>query len=161
MLIRLLQIGKTDDAYLLEGIQKYGKRIPYYNSFETITLPGFKYSDLNQLEKLKQREAEAILKNIGLNDFTVLLDENGKELTSVEFSYFIDQFNPLGNLSGHSRLNFIIGGAYGFSPLLYEKAQAKISLSRMTFSHQMVRLIFMEQLYRAFTILKKEPYHHI
>jgi 23S rRNA (pseudouridine1915-N3)-methyltransferase len=157
MKVSLLQIDKTTEAYLNEGISIYLKRLKNYSAFEinTITVP--KAVRARPEKEQKSEEAKLFQKHIRDQDFVVLLDEAGKELGSVEFSKF------LGQKMGQSikSLVFVIGGPYGFDDWMYERANFKLSLSKMTFSHQMVRLFFMEQLYRAFTILKGEKYHHI
>ena len=156
MTIKLLCIGKTDNRQLQELIEVYFKRIQFYNKFELEVIPDLKKVknlDENQQKKL---EGEKILAGITASDFVILLDENGKQFSSEGFAdYLQKQFN-----SGRKQLIFIIGGPYGFSEEVYQRADSKISVSKMTFSHQMVRLFFTEQLYRAFTILKNEPYHH-
>ena len=156
MKITLLVIGKTSDKYLSEGIEIYSKRISRYIDFQIIehSLPA-KFQKLPPAQ-LMQKEAELIIQNIEKSDYSVLLDERGKSFSSVEFAKFISQRM---NLSTKSLL-FVVGGAWGFSPQVYERANERISLSRMTFSHQMVRLFFAEQLYRAFSIIKNEPYHN-
>jgi 23S rRNA (pseudouridine1915-N3)-methyltransferase len=161
MQIRLIQVGKTEDSYLQEGIGKYSRKLQFYTSFEIITLPNIKSVSNSKQEINLRKEAENILKTIHPKDYSILLDEKGKEFSSIEFSEFISEFQPLGSLSGFTVLNFIIGGPFGFDKTLYEKTKLKLSLSQMTFSHQMIRLLFTEQLYRAFSILKKEPYHHL
>jgi len=161
MKIRLIQVGKTEDSYLQEGIQKYAQRLPHYCAFECITVPSVKSSDSTSRIISKKKEGESILKQIGAKDYLVLLDEKGREFNSVQFSQYLNQFNPLGNLSTFESLSFVIGGAFGFDSLVYDKSREQISLSKMTFSHQMIRLLFVEQVYRAMTILKNEPYHHI
>lgn len=157
MKIKLLLIGKTDESYLKQGIEKYSKRIKHYLSFDFITIPDLKNTRNLSEEQQKQKEGELILNQLNPADFVVLLDEKGKEYSSVDFSKFIEKQM----ISGLKNLVFIVGGPYGFSKQLYEKSNIKISLSQMTFSHQMVRLIFVEQLYRALSIIKGEPYHHI
>jgi 23S rRNA (pseudouridine1915-N3)-methyltransferase len=154
--ITLLTIGKTEDKYLKEGIDKYLKRLKYYISFQIIELPELKNTKHLSEDQQKVKEAELLFKNLSSADHLVLLDENGLELSSVQFSGFLNK-KMLGSLQ---HLVFIIGGPYGFDGEVYKKANEKLSLSRMTFSHQMIRLFFVEQLYRAFTILKGEPYHH-
>ncbi len=161
MKIRLIQVGKTEDSYLKEGIKKYIDKLNHYCDFEVNTLPATKGMDSQLSEKSKKKEAESIIRNVGDLDYLVLLDEKGKQFTSVEFAGYINRFGPLGDLSGFGSLTFVIGGPYGFDSSVYEKSKQLISLSKMTFSHQMIRLFFTEQLYRAFSILKKEPYHHI
>lgn len=160
MKIRLIQVGKTEEAYLQEGIQKYTQRLPYYCYFESIIVPVIKSTDIHSRNLAKKKEGESILKQIGSKDYLVLLDEKGREHTSVQFSEYLNRFNPLGNLSAFESISFVIGGPFGFDDRVYEKSRELISLSKMTFSHQMVRLFFLEQVYRAMTILKNEPYHH-
>ncbi|CAM4324256.1 23S rRNA (pseudouridine(1915)-N(3))-methyltransferase RlmH [Gillisia hiemivivida] len=156
MTIKLLGIGKTDDKTLQNLTDVYIKRLQFYNKFEIELIPDLKKVKNLDENQQKQKEGELILNKISTSDFVVLLDENGKQLSSVGFSEFIQKrFN-----SGLKQVIFIIGGPYGFSEEVYNRADTKISLSKMTFSHQMVRLFFTEQLYRAFTILKNEPYHH-
>lgn len=156
MKIILLVIGKTDDAYLKTGIEKFEKRLKHYLPYEMKVIPDLKKTKNLSTSQQKTQEGQLIVQNFNPGDFFVLLDENGKNYSSVEFSKMIEQRM----VSGLKRLVFVIGGPYGFSDEVYAKAHSKISLSKMTFSHQMVRLIFTEQLYRAMTILKNEPYHH-
>ena len=156
MKICLLVIGKTDEAYLQSGIELFLKRIPHYISFEMKAIPDIKNSKNLSEEQQKEKEGELILQQIGTSDELFLLDEQGMEVSSVEFARFLEKKM----ISGIKRLVFVIGGPYGFSGSVYSRAIGKVSLSKMTFSHQMVRLIFLEQLYRAMTILKGEPYHH-
>lgn len=152
----LIAIGKTDEQYLQYGIDKYVQRVSRYAPFELKILPDVKRGkSISELQQ-KTQEGNMILKEIAESDIVVLMDENGKELTSRKFATFYQQCAN----SGAKRLVFVIGGPYGFSDEVYQKAQYKVSLSQMTFSHQMVRLIFAEQLYRAHTILNGEPYHH-
>lgn len=152
----LLVIGKTDAAYVREGIDEYEKRLRRYIPYEMKVLPDVKNAK-NMGESLqKEKEGEMILEQLQVTDLVVLLDEKGRQYTSVEFSDFLAQKM----LGGVKRLVFVIGGPYGFSEAVYRRANDKLSLSRMTFSHQMVRMIFAEQIYRAMTILKGEPYHH-
>jgi 23S rRNA (pseudouridine1915-N3)-methyltransferase len=154
--ICLLVIGKTDEVYLQQGIDLFLKRIPHYISFEMKIIPDLKNSrNLSELQQ-KEKEGELILLQKGQSDELILLDERGTELSSVEFARFLEKKM----ISGIKRLVVVIGGPYGFSDSVYAQANGKLSLSKMTFSHQMVRLVFVEQLYRAFTILKGEPYHH-
>jgi len=156
MTIKLLAIGKTDSASLQDLIVKYEKRLRHYIKFELEIIPDIKnVKNLSETQQ-KKKEGELILKNLNATDVLVLLDENGKQFGSVEFSDYLQKKMN----SGIKQLVLVIGGPYGFSDTIYNKAQAKISLSKMTFSHQMVRLFLVEQLYRAFTILKNEPYHH-
>lgn len=156
MKLLLLAIGKTDDDYLITGIKKYVGRIGHYASFEMKEIPDIRNRKTLNEEQQKKAESFLLLQQLQPADHVVLLDENGKQYTSVGFS------ENLGKLmaAGAKRIVFIIGGPYGFAQDVYDRANAKMSLSPMTFSHQMVRLIFVEQLYRAFTIQKGEPYHH-
>lgn len=156
MKIKLLLIGKTDSDILGKGITDYVNRIKHYIPFEMFVIPDLKNTKNLSEDQQKQKEGELILNFIKSGDFVVLLDEKGKEFSSIEFSGFIEKQM----ISGLKNLIFIVGGPYGFSDEVYKKCNSKISLSRMTFSHQMVRLIFTEQLYRAMTIIKGEPYHH-
>lgn len=156
MKITLLTIGKTEDRYLNEGIDIYLKRLKHYVTFRILELPELKNTKSLSQEQQKIRESELIVKNIQSTDYVVLLDENGKEFSSRGFSVFLNKKM----VGGLQHLVFIVGGPYGFSNEVYSRSNDKISLSQMTFSHQMIRLLFSEQLYRAFTILKGEPYHH-
>ena len=156
MKITLLLNGKTEDDYILKGFAIYEQRLKHYVSFDTISIPALKNTKALSIEQQKQKEGEFILKQIQTSDKLILLDENGKEYNSVSFSGFIQQQMN----SGIKNVVFVVGGPYGFSDEVYDRANGKISLSKMTFSHQMVRLFFIEQLYRAMTILKNEPYHH-
>jgi 23S rRNA (pseudouridine1915-N3)-methyltransferase len=156
MKILLLQIDKTQDSYLTEGIEIYAKRLKNYCTFEIVTINVPKAVRQRTHNEQKQEEAKLILAVISPDDQLVLLDEKGKEYSSTEFSGFISQKQN----ASVKRLVFLIGGPFGFSDSIYKRANLKISLSQMTFSHQMVRLFFVEQLYRAYTILKGEKYHH-
>ncbi len=156
MKISLLVIGKTDEAYLQKGLEIFLKRLPHYILFEMKVIPDIKKAKNLSEEQQKDKEGELILQQIIPSDELFLLDENGIEASSIDFARFLEKKM----LSGIKRLVFLIGGPYGFSGNIYSRANGKISLSKMTFSHQMVRLIFAEQLYRAFSILKREPYHH-
>ncbi|MDP3555876.1 MAG: 23S rRNA (pseudouridine(1915)-N(3))-methyltransferase RlmH [Bacteroidota bacterium] len=156
MKILLLQIDKTQDSYLTDGIEIYTKRLKNYCSFEIQTINVPKTVRQRTQPEQKQEEAKLILANILPEDQLILLDEKGKEYSSLDFSNFIAQKQN----ASVKRLIFLIGGPFGFSDVIYKRANLKISLSQMTFSHQMVRLFFVEQLYRAFTILKGEKYHH-
>lgn len=157
MKIVFLVIGKTDESYLDTGILKYIKRLEHYVPFEIKIIPDIKNRKTLTEEQQKKAEGELILSNINIGDDLVLLDENGKTFSSVAFSQWIEKQMNIGS----KRMIFVVGGPYGFSKEVYAKAKFKISLSEMTFSHQMIRLIFVEQLYRAFTIIKGEPYHHV
>jgi 23S rRNA (pseudouridine1915-N3)-methyltransferase len=156
MKIRLLLIGKTEEAYLKSGIHEYELRVRKYIPFELTELPALKNTaSLSQAEQ-NHRESEMIGKYIQPGDIVVLLDERGKEMRSVEFATFLNkQF-----ITGNKNLLFVVGGPFGFDPMLKKQASFILSLSKMTFSHQMVRLFFTEQLYRALTILRGESYHH-
>ena len=156
MKITLLTIGKTEDKYLNEGIDIYLKRLKHYISFKILEIPELKNTKSLSQEQQKTREAELIFKNMQSTDHVILLDENGKELSSRGFSVFLNKKM----VGGLQHLVFIVGGPYGFSDELYARSNDKLSLSKMTFSHQMIRLLFTEQLYRALSILKGEPYHH-
>jgi 23S rRNA (pseudouridine1915-N3)-methyltransferase len=156
MKIVLMAIGKTDDEYLVQGIDRYVQRVAKYIPFAFDIIP-----DLKQTKNLgamvqKEKEGELILKRLVPSDYVILLDEGGRQFSSANFASHLNTLM----VTGYKRIIFVIGGPYGFSPAVYQRAVAKIALSPMTFSHQMVRLIFTEQLYRAFTILKGEPYHH-
>lgn len=157
MKVTLLQIDKTTENYLIEGIDIYLKRLKNYTALEVTTINVPKAVRMRPEAEQKREESKLILKTIKENDFLVLLDEGGKLLNSVDFSKFLDK-KALENVKN---LVFLIGGPYGFDPSIYERSNYKLSLSPMTFSHQMVRLFFVEQLYRAFTISKGEKYHHI
>ncbi len=152
----LLVIGKTDEAYLNEGITNYLSRLGNTLPFEIVILPDLKQRRAMNFEQQKQQEGEKILSVLSTSDYLVLLDENGKQYTSRQFAGRLQKFMN----SGMKKLVFVIGGPYGFSQDVYARANEKMSLSAMTFSHQMVRLIFIEQLYRAVSILNNSPYHH-
>ncbi|WP_163716430.1 23S rRNA (pseudouridine(1915)-N(3))-methyltransferase RlmH [Mangrovibacterium lignilyticum] len=156
MKIKLVVIGKTDKKYLQEGLELFQNRIPHYLPFEYQIIPDIKNTKSLSEEQQKEKEGELILAQLKAGDELILLDERGNEFRSVDFAGFLEKKM----LGGIKNLIFCIGGPYGFSAKVYQAANGKISLSRMTFSHQMVRLIFCEQLYRALTILKGEPYHH-
>ena len=151
----LILVGKTTDKHFAAGIKDYAERIGHYMPFEIITIPELKNTKSLSEEQQKTMEGELIMKHIQTSDTVVLLDEHGKEMRSMEYAQWLQR---TGNNA--RRLVFVIGGPYGFAPAVYQRANDKISLSRMTFSHQMVRLIFTEQLYRACTIIKGEPDHH-
>jgi 23S rRNA (pseudouridine1915-N3)-methyltransferase len=157
MKVTLLQIDKTGEAYLNEGINIYTKRLKNYTAFEITTINVPKAVRMRPEKEQKTEEAKLLQKNIRETDFIVLLDEKGNLIDSVEFSKFLNQ-KAIQNIKN---LVFVIGGPYGFDEWLYNRADFKLSLSKMTFSHQMIRLLFVEQLYRAFTILKGEKYHHL
>ncbi len=157
MKTELWVIGKTNEKYLEEGISIYFQRLKHYISFEITVIPDIKQAGQLQPEQLKIKEAEQVLNRLKKEDFLILLDEKGKQLSSQGFSKFLEQ--KISHLSS-KRFIFLIGGAYGFSPALYERANEQLSLSAMTFSHQMARLFFVEQLYRAMTIMRSESYHN-
>ncbi|TVQ06495.1 MAG: 23S rRNA (pseudouridine(1915)-N(3))-methyltransferase RlmH [Bacteroidetes bacterium] len=156
MKITLLTIGKTDQGFLKEGIEEYVKRLKHYVSFEVKEIAALKKTSGMSPDVVKQKEAELISRHLEKADCLVLLDERGQEFSSVGFSGFLQKRMN----SGVKEIVFVVGGAWGFADTLHQKAHFKISLSKMTFSHQMVRLFFVEQLYRAFTILKGESYHN-
>ncbi len=156
MNIRLLTIGKTDNKSLQTLIDDYTKRLSFYVKFDLEIIPDIKnVKNLSEAQQ-KEKEGELILSKITPTDHLILLDENGKTFSSVGFSDFLQKKMN----AGTKTLVFVIGGPYGFSEAVYQKAQGKVSLSEMTFSHQMVRLFVIEQIYRGFTILRNEPYHH-
>lgn len=156
MNIKLLAIGKTDNKALQTLIDDYTKRLGFYVKFDLEIIPDIKNVKSLSEAQQKEKEGELILSKLSPTDQLILLDENGKTFSSVGFS---EEMQKKMN-SGVKTLVYVIGGPYGFSPEVYAKAQGKVSLSSMTFSHQMVRLFFIEQVYRAFTILRNEPYHH-
>ena len=154
--ITLLTVGKTTTDYIQTGINEYCKRLKRYVPFSIKYLPDIKNSRKLTESQQKDEEGKLILAELSASDHAVLLDERGEMLTSRGFSEFIQK----GMLSGKKRMVFIVGGPYGFSPEVYARANSKLSFSKMTFSHEMIRLFFTEQVYRAMTILKGEPYHH-
>lgn len=156
MNIKLLAIGKTDDKNLQTLIENYQKRLSFYVKFDLEIIADIKNAKNLSEAQQKEKEGELILSKISPTDELILLDENGKSFSSVGFSEYLQKKMN----SGIKTLVFVIGGPYGFSDLVYQKANGKVSLSEMTFSHQMVRLFVVEQIYRAFTILRNEPYHH-
>ena len=151
----LILVGKTTDKHFQAGITDYVERIGHYMPFDIVTIPELKNTKSLTEEQQKTAEGELILKQLQPADTVVLLDEHGCELRSIELARWLEQKKNTAR-----RLVFIVGGPYGFSPAVYARANEQLSLSKMTFSHQMVRLIFTEQLYRACTIIKGEPYHH-
>ena len=156
MKIKLLAIGKTDDKNLQTLIEVYQNRLKHYINFQLEVIPDIKNVKNLSEEQQKEKEGEIILKKLAPTDELILLDEKGKEFKSIEFSKYLQKKMN----SGIKQLVFVIGGPYGFSDAIYKKSKGKISFSKMTFSHQMIRLFVVEQVYRAFTILKNEPYHH-
>ncbi|PKP14416.1 MAG: 23S rRNA (pseudouridine(1915)-N(3))-methyltransferase RlmH [Bacteroidetes bacterium HGW-Bacteroidetes-3] len=156
MKIKLVAIGKTDDKNLHTLIEAYQNRLKHYINFEIEVIPDIKnVKNLSEIQQ-KEKEGELILKKLAPTDVLILLDEKGPQFDSVTFSDYLQKKMN----SGAKQLVLVIGGPYGFSEAVYKQAQGKISLSKMTFSHQMIRLFVVEQLYRAYTILKNEPYHH-
>ncbi|WP_026956186.1 23S rRNA (pseudouridine(1915)-N(3))-methyltransferase RlmH [Algoriphagus vanfongensis] len=156
MTIKLIAIGKTDHKAILELIDEYSKRLNFYVKFELEIIPDLKNTKSLSESLQKEKEGELILKKVIPSDDLILLDERGKSYSSVDFSNYIQKKMN----AGLKQLIFVIGGPYGFSDAVYTRANGKISLSKMTFSHQMIRPFFVEQIYRAFTILRGEPYHH-
>ncbi|RMG78674.1 MAG: 23S rRNA (pseudouridine(1915)-N(3))-methyltransferase RlmH [Bacteroidetes bacterium] len=156
MKTELWMIGKTAFPYLREGMALYQKRLRHYLPFEVVTLPDLKKTKNLAPEQFREKEGELVLSKLKNEDFLLLLDERGRQFSSVDFARFFDQKQQL----SHKRIVFLIGGAYGFSDAVYKRANFKWSLSKLTFSHQMIRLFVLEQLYRAMTILRGEPYHN-
>ncbi|RAI84799.1 23S rRNA (pseudouridine(1915)-N(3))-methyltransferase RlmH [Algoriphagus yeomjeoni] len=156
MQIKLIAIGKTDNKAIISLIEEYSKRLNFYIKFEFEVIPDLKNTKSLSEILQKEKEGELILKNIIPADEVILLDERGKSYSSMDFSEFLQKKMN----SGLKQLIFIIGGPYGFSEAVYARANGKLSISKMTFSHQMIRPFFIEQLYRGFTILRNEPYHH-
>jgi 23S rRNA (pseudouridine1915-N3)-methyltransferase len=156
MKIVLVVVGKTNEKYLIEGISDYQKRLKHSTNFQIVEISNIKNAKNFSETELIKKEGEMILRKINTSDYLVLLDDKGNDLTSAQFANKLQQWM----LSGKKRLVFVVGGAYGFSQQVYDRGNEKLSLSRMTFSHQMVRLFFVEQLYRGYTILNNEPYHH-
>ena len=156
MKISLLTVGKSDSGWVREGLETYASRLRRYIPFSVIEIPDLKNAASLSKEQVKEKEGESILGNIGPRDSVILLDERGKEYTSIEFAKEIERMM----VSGGKNIVFVTGGAFGFSDAVYARCDGKVSLSKMTFTHQMVRAVFTEQLYRAFTIIKGEPYHH-
>ena len=156
MQIKLIAIGKTDNNQLQTLIEDYQKRLSFYIKFSLDIIPDIKKAKHLSEAQQKEKEGELILAKVQNSDVLILLDENGKQMNSMAFSNYIQKHLN----SGIKQIIFVIGGPYGFSDTVYKRANSKLGLSQMTFSHQMVRLFFIEQLYRGFTILKNEPYHH-
>ena len=156
MIITLVTVGKTDVKWVKEGLDVYTSRLQHYVPFKITEIPELKKASALSKEQIKEKEGEQILKLLTPQDTLILLDEHGTEYRSTEFAGMIEKYM----LQGTKNLVFAVGGAYGFSKQVHERARAKMSLSKMTFTHQMVRTFFAEQLYRAFTILKGEPYHN-
>ena len=156
MKIKLIVVGKTNAKYLHEGEREYENRLKHYTKFEEIIIPDVRQSGKLSENELKKKESQLILGKLENSDHVILLDDKGKSHSSVEFANFLQQKMN----SSLKSLVFVVGGAFGFSDEVYQRANSKVSLSKMTFSHQMVRLIFKEQLYRGFSILRGEKYHH-
>lgn len=156
MKIVLLLTGKTSEKYIEEGMINFSNRLRKYAMFEIITLPDIRNTRNMPARELKIREGNKILQSLVKDDFLVVLDEKGKEFSTLEFSSWLGKIFALSK----KRIVFAVGGAWGFSDEVFQKADMRLSLSRLTFSHQVVRLLFLEQLYRAFTVIKGEPYHH-
>jgi len=156
MKIVLLQTGKTTERYIGEGVSNYSGRLQKYTSFEIITLPDLKNTGNMPVKEQKEREGARMVQYLQKDDYVIVLDENGKEYSTIEFADRLEKILMLQK----KRIIFIIGGAYGFSGEVIGRADLRVSLSKMTFSHQVVRLLFAEQLYRAFTVIRGEPYHH-
>ncbi|MDO9341841.1 MAG: 23S rRNA (pseudouridine(1915)-N(3))-methyltransferase RlmH [Bacteroidales bacterium] len=156
MKIALLQTGKSTDKNISEAVDLYSSRIKKYSVFEIITLPEIKNTRNMSVQEQKIKEGKKIIHSISVDDYVILLDERGKELRTVEFSGWVEKLFILPK----KRILFVIGGPWGFSDEVYSSADFMLSLSKMTFPHQLVRLLFLEQLYRVFTIMKGEPYHH-
>jgi 23S rRNA (pseudouridine1915-N3)-methyltransferase len=156
MKVVLLVVGKTDAPYFADAIDEYRSRLEHYIPFGIQVIPDIRNAKNLTAGQQKEKEGESILKSLQAGDYIVLLDDKGKEYTSVQFASYIEKTMH----TAVKRLIFVVGGPYGFSQAVYDRANEKMTLSRMTFSHQMARLIFVEQLYRAMTILNNEPYHH-
>lgn len=156
MKIEFRSIGKTSFAYLTEGVSIYEKRLKHYISYQSVIIPDIKNAKNLKPRQLKEKEGIALLNKIESGDFVIILDEKGKSYTSEKFAAFLEKQM----LMSHKKVIFIVGGAFGFSEAVYARANSKLALSDMTFSHQMIRLFFTEQLYRACTIIKGEPYHN-
>lgn len=156
MKIKLICIGKTGKSFLEEGEKEYIKRLQKYIPFEKIEIPDMKNAKNMSEEQIKVKEGEQLLDKLNPGDFLIILDDKGKSYSSIDFSKHLQNlFNK-----GLKNIVFVVGGPYGFSSAVYERADERLSLSKMTFSHQMIRLFFIEQIYRAMTILRNEPYHH-
>ena len=156
MKIKLIVIGKTKSKFIIDGENEYQKRLKYYCKFSELLIPDIKNAGKLSKKELKEKEGNLVLESIKNSNYVILLDDKGLTLSSTDFSEFLNKKM----VSSSNELVFVVGGAFGFSENVYKRANTKLSLSKMTFSHQMVRMIFKEQLYRAFTILKGEKYHH-
>ncbi len=157
MKLTIIWVGKTSTDYISKAIDTYVQRIGHYMPIEVIEVPDIKNAKNMEIAQLRQKEGELIIKQLRADDYVVFLDDKGKQMSSTEFAYWIDKQNMN---SGIKRLVFVIGGAYGFSVEAYKYAKSFLSISKMTFSHQIIRPILVEQVYRAMTILRGEPYHH-
>ena len=156
MEVKLVTVGKTDVPWVKEGLDLYVSRLRHYVSFTLVEIPQLKNVSAFSQEQIKEKEGELILKQVAPGDTVILLDERGRQYRSVEWADWIQRQLSMGGKG----LVFVVGGAYGFSQKVYDRSNGLVSLSKMTFSHQMVRTVFAEQLYRAFTIIRGEPYHH-
>lgn len=155
MKVTLLTVGKTDKGWIKDGLEIYRGRLSHYVNFEMKEIPELKNVSGLSKDQIKAKEGELILKMLRPDDMVILLDEHGQESSSMEWSRKLEQLMQRGR-----NIVYVVGGAYGFSPEVFARKEGMVSLSRMTFSHQMIRVIFTEQLYRAFTIINGEPYHH-
>jgi 23S rRNA (pseudouridine1915-N3)-methyltransferase len=156
MKVEFWVIGNTSFDYLKEGTAIYEKRLKHYLPFEYKVIPDIKQAKNLSSEQLKEKEGLVLLQKLNKGDYLILMDENGKEMSSVKFASYLENLLQ----QSYKKLIFVVGGAYGFSPAVYQRANAKLSLSKMTFSHQMIRVFALEQLYRAMSILRNQPYHH-
>jgi len=156
MKVELWLVGKTTQDFVADGMAVYTKRLKHYLPFEVTVIPALKKTKGLTFEQIKVKEGEEILKRLQNDDYLIVLDDKGKQRTSPEFARYMEKLLQ----RSQRKAVFLIGGAYGFSEKIYDRANEQLSLSKMTFSHQMVRVFFVEQLYRAMTILKNEPYHH-
>ncbi len=156
MEIELLAVGKTTIRFVIDGIEEYTRRLKHYIPYSIRTIPDIKNTSKMDQAKQKEEEGKKILEAVSNSDYVVLLDERGKQYSSMEFSAFIEKQM----VAGRRKVIFVVGGPYGFSKAVYDRADSLLSLSKMTFNHEMVRLFFTEQVYRAMTITRGEPYHH-
>lgn len=156
MEIELLTVGKTTIRFVIDGIEEYTRRLKHYIPYTIRTIPDIKNTSKMDQAKQKEEEGKKILEAVSNSDYVVLLDERGKQYSSLEFSAFIEKQM----VAGRRKVIFVVGGPYGFSKAVYDRADSLLSLSKMTFNHEMVRLFFTEQIYRAMTIMRGEPYHH-
>jgi 23S rRNA (pseudouridine1915-N3)-methyltransferase len=154
--VRLIQIGKNQETFIEAGIGFYENKLRHYCQFENLILPALKQTGTLSKDDLRKKEGELLIKHLNAKSWVVLLDERGKQHDSLQWAETLGKWT----VAGQSQIDFLIGGAFGFSEQIYARANYQLSLSKMTFSHQLIRIIFLEQLYRMFTILKNEPYHH-